>query len=209
MKLSKEEIQFIDTYLVNKDIIYVDIRYEMIDHIASAVEEKMEAENINFYEAFKDYMVLNRNEFFKTNKKYIRIAWRNAVKILVKNTINPVFIGVILLIYFLFYGIKNLFSRFNHEDDFYSLQLILMLIFGGMYLYKHFSDADRFSVADKMIWLYWVLFYLSSWIFKLQDQIHSLNLLLVYYSIMFGIAVIAFYTYFELIKSYKNKFKLS
>jgi len=34
MKLTKEEIQFIDTYLVKSEVFYVDVRQEMIDHVA-------------------------------------------------------------------------------------------------------------------------------------------------------------------------------
>jgi hypothetical protein len=56
MRLTKQQIQFIDTYLINSEVIYVDIRLEMLDHIALAVEEKMEVENQDFYDAFKDYM---------------------------------------------------------------------------------------------------------------------------------------------------------
>ena len=33
MKLTKDDIVFIDTYLKNNDVIYDDIRYEMIDHL--------------------------------------------------------------------------------------------------------------------------------------------------------------------------------
>ena len=53
MKLTTENIQFIDNYLKNSEVIYYDIRVEMIDHVATAVEQKMEAENLDFYDAFK------------------------------------------------------------------------------------------------------------------------------------------------------------
>ena len=42
MKLTKENIKFIDTYLENSNIIHIDIRMEMLDHIASVIETKME-----------------------------------------------------------------------------------------------------------------------------------------------------------------------
>ncbi|MBD3725032.1 MAG: hypothetical protein IE891_09740, partial [Flavobacteriaceae bacterium] len=51
MSLNKEQIKFIDNYLKNSEVIYYDIRMEMLDHIASAVEQKMEAENLDFYDA--------------------------------------------------------------------------------------------------------------------------------------------------------------
>ena len=40
MSLSSENIKFIDNYLKNSEVIYYDIRMEMLDHVASAVEQK-------------------------------------------------------------------------------------------------------------------------------------------------------------------------
>ena len=59
MSLSSENIQFIDNYLKNSEVIYYDIRMEMLDHVATAVEHKMQAENLDFYDAFKSYMVVS------------------------------------------------------------------------------------------------------------------------------------------------------
>mgnify|MGYP003609994852 FL=1 len=68
MKLTAENIQFIDNYLKNSEVIYYDIRMEMLDHVATAVEQKMEAENLDFYDAFKSYMVVNKKEILKGKK---------------------------------------------------------------------------------------------------------------------------------------------
>lgn len=66
MSLSKDELQFIDTYLKNSDVIYTDVRMELIDHIATAIEMELE-ENSNetFYEVFKAYMVTNKKSLLK------------------------------------------------------------------------------------------------------------------------------------------------
>ena len=63
MSLSSENIQFIDNYLKNSEVIYYDIRMEMLDHVATALEHKMQAENLDFYDAFKSYMLSNREKF--------------------------------------------------------------------------------------------------------------------------------------------------
>ena len=68
MKLTAENIQFIDNYLKNSEVIYYDIRMEMLDHVATAVEQKMQSENLDFYDAFKSYMVVNKREILKGNK---------------------------------------------------------------------------------------------------------------------------------------------
>ncbi|NQY29060.1 MAG: hypothetical protein HRT69_06270 [Flavobacteriaceae bacterium] len=66
MNLSKEELQFIDTYLKNSDVIYTDIRLELTDHVASAIEVEL-AENSDeiFYKVFKSYMVQNKKSLLK------------------------------------------------------------------------------------------------------------------------------------------------
>tara|TARA_R110002033_G_scaffold169897_4_gene211469 strand:+ start:6940 stop:7581 length:642 start_codon:yes stop_codon:yes gene_type:complete len=72
MKLNKEQIHFIDTYLKNSGIEFIDIRMEMLDHIASAVENKMQKENLDFYHAYKNYMVIHKKQHLKANKQFIK-----------------------------------------------------------------------------------------------------------------------------------------
>jgi hypothetical protein len=58
MGLSKEELQFIDTYLENSDIDYIDVRIELTDHIAATIENELEENtNLSFYDVFKNYMI--------------------------------------------------------------------------------------------------------------------------------------------------------
>ena len=54
MKLTKEEIQFIDNYLIKNEVKYWDVRLELLDHIVSAVEDKMTNEGVSFNEALLD-----------------------------------------------------------------------------------------------------------------------------------------------------------
>lgn len=65
MSLTKENIKFIDTYLINTDIQFIDVRMEMVDHIATAVENDMQENNRSFYDTFKYYMVLHKKQLEK------------------------------------------------------------------------------------------------------------------------------------------------
>lgn len=42
--MTKDQIQFIDDYLKKNKVIYWDVRMELLDHVASAVEKEMENE---------------------------------------------------------------------------------------------------------------------------------------------------------------------
>jgi hypothetical protein len=66
MKLSKENLQFIDTYLENSSVTFIDVRMELTDHIASAIEQELtENTNTTFYHVFKQYMIENKKSLLK------------------------------------------------------------------------------------------------------------------------------------------------
>ena len=68
--LTQQDIKFIDTYLANSDINYEDVRIEMIDHVASAIEDKMNSgDDRDFYYIFKDYMIENKRLLEKRGSK--------------------------------------------------------------------------------------------------------------------------------------------
>ena len=91
MKLTKEHIQFIDTYLENSDIIYADIRMEMVDHVASDIEDRIKAgDTRDFYYIFKDYMVENKAQLLNENKQFLKSADKKIWKALLKEFINPI-----------------------------------------------------------------------------------------------------------------------
>ena len=45
MKLSKEQIQYIDEYLNRSGVQFWDVRLELLDHFSTGIEEKMTNEN--------------------------------------------------------------------------------------------------------------------------------------------------------------------
>ena len=52
MKLTTEQIDQIDTFLERNDVKYLDIKLELLDHIASQIEALMSDQNSSFEEAF-------------------------------------------------------------------------------------------------------------------------------------------------------------
>lgn len=77
MKLTGEQIRFIDTYLKNSGIVYEDIRFEMTDHVATALEA-MDGE---FYEDFREYMVANKASILEADKRFKNIALRRGASV--------------------------------------------------------------------------------------------------------------------------------
>ena len=56
MKLTAEQIEFIDSILLLKGIKYDDVKLEMMDHIASEIEDKMGENTLSFDENFKQVL---------------------------------------------------------------------------------------------------------------------------------------------------------
>lgn len=52
MELTKEQIVKVEYYLNEKDIIYVDLRTEVLDHIVSEIEDKITIDSVDFNHAF-------------------------------------------------------------------------------------------------------------------------------------------------------------
>ncbi|WP_458628187.1 hypothetical protein [Winogradskyella sp. PC D3.3] len=65
MKLTKEDIQFIDNYLIKNEVKYWDVRLELLDHIVSAVEDKMTNSGVSFNEALLEIHKDFGNQFIE------------------------------------------------------------------------------------------------------------------------------------------------
>ncbi|NRD18509.1 hypothetical protein HNV08_00500 [Winogradskyella eckloniae] len=65
MNLTKQEIQFIDNYLIKNEVKFWDVRIELLDHIVSAVEDKMTNDGISFNEALLDVHRSFGNQFIE------------------------------------------------------------------------------------------------------------------------------------------------
>jgi hypothetical protein len=154
MKLAKEEIVFIDTYLKNHDVIFLDIRYEMIDHIASAVEEKMEEESLDFYDAFKNYMAVNRKELFKNNEgSYLKVNVAFA-----KTLIQPynIILGTSCLL--LCYNFQEYISKIN------SGIWIFILIFAIIITFFIINSKIRYYAIEQNGYVLNVIYFINLFI---------------------------------------------
>ena len=149
MKLTLQNLQFIDNYLKNSEVIYYDIRMEMLDHVATAVEQKMEAENLDFYDAFKSYMVVNKKSLVEQNEKTLKFNYSVVVTFL-KYCLKFTNLLVFAICYLLFY-----FAIQKYSILFVS-RLIIGFVFVGMlfwafynfYVY-YYKKKKRFYSIEK------------------------------------------------------------
>ena len=160
MKLTKENMQFIDTYLENSDVVYVDIRLEMVDHIATGVEEKMRSEQIDFYDAFKDYMVVHKKSILKNNKRRYSYSWES-IKQFLLFLVKPymLFLNVALFFFFKKIDVNRYFNEDFTVNNMFSGLIIVLFLFQIVYL--EFILKKRFYIAERNIVVLVTLYYLQ------------------------------------------------
>ncbi|MFY7727879.1 MAG: hypothetical protein ACOVRN_00030 [Flavobacterium sp.] len=101
-KLTTDQIKFIDTYLKNSGVFYMDIRAELTDHIASGIE----ASGIDV--DIQEYLPAIKQQIKRMNRHFERIALRRNLNAVMAEARKPgfwkVFAGLIatteVLLYF-------------------------------------------------------------------------------------------------------------
>ncbi|MFY0592400.1 hypothetical protein [Roseivirga sp.] len=75
MKLAHYQLEQIEDYIKDQNIWYDDVRQELLDHVATAVEEKMENEDFSFVDACGEiFTTIDIPKFQRHKLKYEHIA---------------------------------------------------------------------------------------------------------------------------------------
>ena len=192
MKLSKQNILFIDTYLKNSDVNYFDIRMEMLDHIATAVEEKMNSESLEFYHGFKNYMLENKKELINRNEKLMKWSFLNALPFL-EFCIKPISL-ILAVIMLIIYKYIDVYLKDISPNVFFVIILVLFftIVFIQLFMYR-FVLKDRFYAVEKSGFVLMIIYQISNFCLNMyKDQ--DLPFLLFYIPSIFTILYIIFYT---------------
>uniref|UniRef100_UPI00404A33A1 hypothetical protein n=1 Tax=Flavobacterium sp. TaxID=239 RepID=UPI00404A33A1 len=160
MKLSTQDIQFIDTYLTNSGVFYADIRMEMLDHVASAVEKKMENESIEFYDAFKDYMVMNKKIILKNNREGFSYKDTKTFKESAFFLLKPwslLSLPLIMAVVYFLMGVVDQDAFHNYYVGFILVVAFIWII--GIYVHrKIYFKGKRFFVIEQSGILFFFIF---------------------------------------------------
>ena len=201
MKLTAENIQFIDNYLKNSEVIYYEIRMEMLDHVATAVEQKMQSENLDFYDAFKSYMVVNKREILKGNK-----LWPGFSKDIISNFLKFLFQPIMILIgvsIYVFYKNVDVSSYFSESFAFRNLFTVILISLALLKIvYFRVVLKQRFYMIEKIFGLLNVFYYLQMFFLNQRNNetpsvftITMFSYLFIAYLIYFTKQVYKFNTY--------------
>lgn len=192
MKLTKEEIQFIDQYLIKNKVKYWDVRIELLDHIVSAVEDKTTIDGLSFNEALLEvhrgfgnqfiefgipksevfekglyqnnigFKKFTRKKQKELSRKYRKITWKHLKTKLISVKFLLEYVAFILLFFSIY--------KYSPKSCFMFGLLVLILphIYSVYYLIKNKSTRKSlgFAMAIGSAMLIWSVYNLAFYILK-------------------------------------------
>jgi len=131
MELTTQQIQEIEHYLNVKDIVYVDLRPEVLDHIVSEIEEKMELEKVTFHNAFATSKQKWNAQLQETTSMFFGLGF-SAPKIVIQKAKKVYWKQYLLLLasYFLSFLVLTHFDFTIENPDNFIIFIITKYIIG-------------------------------------------------------------------------------
>ncbi|MGR7812814.1 hypothetical protein [Lacinutrix undariae] len=211
MILTEENIQFIDTYLENADVVFTDVRMEMVDHVASEIENRMKnGDDRLFYDVFKSYMIEEKSNLLKSHKKHIKTIDKALGILLLKQLCS---IKSLLIFMILFCGFKLTFKLFDVTLNIYTakeigfIQLLLMATLYFVFLYR---KSGRFSGVERLGFYFGIIIYLFNTLFDIVNSLTNLvssNTTSFMLSFFLTLSILWFLEALKQKNAYQKKFK--
>ncbi|MGV3461624.1 MAG: hypothetical protein ACO1N9_14340 [Flavobacterium sp.] len=203
-KLTQEQLAFIDRYLENAGIVYFDVRLEMADHVATAIEQK----EGDFHIKFKEYMAAHRDELLTSYKEFKKAAVRKTARHFLSGVIKPanlLFLGLLLVavgVGLKFFGTEVLLTILYYG------YAMLGCIMGLHFICAFLFESKRFSgtwnlLSGSYISVVWIL-----WFFDIDEIVQSVSpYAVLFYYIIFTYLFIVFYkVYFSINKKLVERY---
>ena len=213
-KLTNDQIQFIDIYLKKSDVIYDDIRQEMVDHVATAIETELsQDEDKEFYDVFKAFMVKHKKELLDSNKKFIKKSALKVAKHMLNVLVSAQGVFTLLitaLVVFWMYTFLDV-DYFCYTLGFAPFVVILIAMF-GVKVYRVNRKPLKFSALHQLGFYGLVFGQINNAIFNpfvlsKNDNLNFGSASIIVLSLLLFIAIVFMLTAFQLSKSYAQKYK--
>lgn len=210
MRLSNEELQFIDTYLENSSINYIDIRLELTDHIATTIEHELEENSEQtFYELFKSYMLRHKKHLME-NYEIQKAKLKN--KIIHQFVKNFTSFEVVLL-FIISILLMTKFDIISYQEHFLKVNFGICILAVISY-YIVFFKTRKTSVGGSLLQLIAICYYIIIYIknpldllylipvsvlgYKLIKKVkHRNSIWPIIYVVLFGLVVLPIFIWFD------------
>lgn len=195
-KLTLQQIQFIDKYLETSGVEYVDVRFEMTDHIATALEGK----EGGFMENFRLYMLEHKQELLGRFKDFKKLAARKAFRIISRALLHPACLMAIATIF----GLQFLFTAYARDMVTEAYQIgyvaVQLAAFAAL-IYFRVLNKKNFSITGQLFWIWLFCGFIYPVLFSASEYI-----LRGYYTVTTVLLVVTLTTFFKLYKQYNLQY---
>jgi hypothetical protein len=213
-KLTQEQIQFIDIYLKKSDVIYDDIRLEMVDHVATAIETELtQDEDKEFYDVFKGFMVKHKKELLDSNKKFIKKSALKVAKHMLNVLVSAQGVFTLLITVLVVFWMYTFLDAkyFYYTLDLAPFVVILIAMF-GVKVYRVNRKPLKFSALHQLGFyalaftqIYNAIF--NPFVLSKNDNLSFSYISIIVLSLLLFIALVFMLTAFQLSKSYAQKYR--
>ncbi len=208
MKLAYYQLEHINKYISAQNICYTDIRHELTDHIATAIEYKMAEENTSFANAFSQTIeevncsAIQRNKLINETLALWKTVCSNALDLL-KGYRGLMLSIVALLTSFAFFSDTNL----QNLDNWFStgINVLVMVPVVACLFDKRLKPYRQSYFMSSVVGLYLFTQILVSIKTFLFDRLFEPTALI--QTIYFSIVIFAILLGFQLINNAYRKVK--
>ena len=202
MKLAKDQIRFIDTYLKNSGVKYLDIRHEMTDHVATALEVM----DGDFDENFRQYMLANKKNLLESNRQFSRVAGQSAMQLIAGNLMRPRFLVMAFVLFCLIYSLSEVFTPQIITEGLRGAQTLAMIAFITHYKYSGGYRHLKFSIIDKVFGIVAVFIYCVILFIRPDEWLDNPWPLILYHSLFSAFFIEILFTFRHLVRKYKLQY---
>lgn len=209
MKLAHYQLEHITRYINSRNICYTDIRHELTDHIASAVEHKMTDQGASFANAFSETieevncLAIQKKKLINETLALWKNVGRNAMDILKGHR------AVMLLLATAFCSLM-FFSGLNPQslDDWFStgINVLIMIPVIGCLFDKKRKPYRQSYFMSSVVGLYLFIqllvstkTFLLDWLFEPTPLIQT-----IYFTILLFVILLGFHLIMEAYKKVKR-----
>lgn len=194
MKLTSTQIQKIDELLLKEDKIYDElVRLELVDHIASILEER----DLSFEESFNEYWHSQEKVLLITNaKKQIENKKQQVESYFWRQFLKPIYL---LIIAGLCFGLRSLSTQIGTVEQFVKGSIVVLMVLVLLFFIsiRFFSKRNYYyfkSFLNSISIFYVVSLQLSKFLIdKIVDSSLYANMFLVY----MGLIIVSFWFFYK------------
>jgi len=201
-KITREQVVLIDAALKKIGVAYIDTRYEMTDHIATALEEL----SGDFDKKLKSYIVSHKKELKRTNRKFMLIAFKKSLNYLFTGSIKPWFFLLFVSVFLIAMFLSNYMERGNVVMLLFLSYVVLSCMTSMPNAYNALLNKDQYSAISGFGILPAPLTYISIRMLGWQKEMASDTLVMLCFAAIISFSALLLVTAKRLNKQYKLRY---